>query len=590
MSWNDRLTAAPQNLSGLMQTVTSGFFVAEVGLMLLVLVLAALLPRSGARLYERIEAGAQSFLEPSWRPVVVVGLLAFAARAVLLPWQGTPAPTIHDEHSLLLQAQTYLAGRLANPTHPFWEHFESFHVNQIPAYASMYFPGRGAPLALGLLLADNAWIGVWLSFILMCMAAVWMLQAWVPAPYAFLGGVLLVLRFGVFSYWVNSYWGGAFAALGAMLVVGALPRIEKRPGWRMGATIGVGAAILMTTRSFEGLLLCLAAAAVLLVRLARPTWQGGQWLLVKVALPAALAVGAGGAALLAYNAATTGDVLLSPYALNRAAYAEAPAFLISPPVTSGTRGPSYFRDFYRAESKEYVQSRRSLASFVKSVLSKLFHTWNFYVGPVFTAAFVAGLWVLRRHRFVMGAMVVFFAGYSLVTWHFAHYVAPILPVLLIVLLRGFEWLRTWEWRGRPSGLFLTRAMPTAALAVLLLPFSAVVLGVPQIKPNLSSQACCAIPADDLRSRVIARLQATPGRDLVLVRDGPHNPLHYEMVYNPPDIDSAPIVFAHRLDPARDEALLKHFAGRSVWEFEWRPELPEKSTLRPLGTAPLRLQP
>ena len=39
-----------------------------------------------------------------------------------------------------------MQGRLANPTHPFWEHFETFYVNQVPAYASMYFPGRGAPL------------------------------------------------------------------------------------------------------------------------------------------------------------------------------------------------------------------------------------------------------------------------------------------------------------------------------------------------------------------------------------------------------------------------------------------------------------
>jgi hypothetical protein len=71
-----------------------------------------------------------------------------------------------------------------------------------------------------------------------------------------------------------------------------------------------------------------------------------------------------------------------------------------------------------------------------------------------------------------------------------------------------------------------------------------------------------------------------------VRDGPNNPLHYEMVYNEPDIDASRIVFARRLDPVRDAALLRYFAGRVVWEFEWRPELPEKSTLQRLGTAPL----
>jgi hypothetical protein len=84
--------------------------------------------------------------------------------------------------------------------------------------------------------------------------------------------------------------------------------------------------------------------------------------------------------------------------------------------------------------------------------------------------------------------------------------------------------------------------------------------------------------------VIARLDATPGRDLVLVRDGPGNPLHYEMVYNKPDIDAAEVVFARSLGPERDEALLRHFSGRNVWAFEWHPGLPDDSILELLSAA------
>src|SRR5712691_7981585 len=317
------------------------------------LLLAVTMPRLTLRAFHAIEKIFSRCAEQRNLAVVVLFFLVIGVRLSVLRELPVPVPGIHDEFSYLLMGDTFAHGRLTNPTHPMWMSFESFHINWFPTYSSKYPPGQGAVLALGQLLG-HPWIGVLLSDAAMCAALLWMLQAWMPARWALLGAGLCALKFGVASYWMNSYWGGALAAAGGALVLGALPRIVRTGRARDALLLGLGVAVLANTRPYEGVLFCIPAAGWFLWWLAGKTRSRAKAgnRVVRVLLPLAGVLAVTAVFIGFYNWRLTGNALLFPHVLNSRTYRTTGLFLWNHPKDPLEYHNQQFEDFYNGWERE----------------------------------------------------------------------------------------------------------------------------------------------------------------------------------------------------------------------------------------------
>ena len=250
----------------------------------------------------------------------IIGALAFAGSA-LAAWSAhIPQPGAHDEFSYLLAADTFAHGRLTNPTHPMWVHFESMHIIERPTYASKYPPAQGLILAIGQVVGGHPVVGVWLSAAVACAAIYWMLLAWVPPPWAFLGGFIVLTRIGIPSYWSQGYWGGWAAALGGALLFGALRRLLRRPRVRDSLLMGIGLAVPANSRPYEGLVLSLPALALLGTRLLSERDSLKRITLFRY-LPAGVLLACTVAGMAFYNWRVTGRAFELPYYVHEKTYA-----------------------------------------------------------------------------------------------------------------------------------------------------------------------------------------------------------------------------------------------------------------------------
>jgi hypothetical protein len=514
-------------------------------------------PRVWARSgLERLERWGKSPAARRGLSVFLVGFSLLVIRAAVIPVSGIPLPHGHDEYSYLLAGDTFAHGRLTNPPHPMWIHFETFHVIWHPTYMSMYPPGQGLVLALGEVLGDP-WIGQLFAAALMCGAICWMLQGWIPPGWALLGGVLGVARLGFLSYWTNGYWCACLPALGGALVLGALPRIEHHRRWRDAAIMAIGLFILANTRPYEGFLLSLGVALAMLAWMFGRHGPALRISLLRIVLPLLLTLAPLAAWTGHYYYRVTGSPFRPAYSVNRETYAMGRYFIWQTAWPQKTYHHARMQAQYERELRE-SRENQTLRGFLHRACAKLYYFWQVYLVPPLPFVLIALPCAVRDRKMRVPWLIggIFLIGLSVEVWSLPHYAAPATALMFLILMQCMRHLRLFQWQERPVGLAFVRAVTVIYIGTVVLRAA---LALAHVHPEKEWQH-----GDIERASIVQQLTAVPGQHVVLVSYSPDFDPNLEWVYNASDIDGSKIVWARDMGPEKNQELLAYYRGRQFW--------------------------
>lgn len=590
-------------------------------------VLAFLSPALGRRALAPARRAFSRLAARPGRAIWMVALLPCLARFALLPWMPVPQPAIQEEFSYLLQADTFAHGRLTNPTSPVAVFFDNVEVIQSPHYESVRPPAQGAFLALGEALLHLPWLGVVLSVTLMNAAVYWMLLGWTRPRWALLAALLFGLRFGIFTFWMNSYWGSAPAVLGGALALGAAPRILRDPRLQDVFWLMLGCGLLATTRPYEGVFFVLPIFVALLLGWVRSRDRARfrRWTL-RAVLPAA-GLGVAWLALLGcVNRATTGHTGKFVYQVWNDQQSIVPTFWWQP---LRTPEPVYYspqtREFKAVwEVEVYRRLHARPAQTAWLLAFRFLRFFSFHLRPLFLLpllfwpnprdsriltrsslapwlGFAVGLvalvfrgarypgqhvltvfatlllfflllawcWLrlMSNRAFRLPGAILFCGAVSALptTYWMENYDAHYAVVLFLLVAEGMRRISAWR-RGTGEGAAIVRNLIVSSVGIAVLLAALAVLRIPVTGEDPFHWSSYENRLQD-RANVAAWLARQPGRQLAIVRYGPRHDVLREWVYNLADLENAQTVWARELQPDWTAALIDHYKDRRIWLIE-----------------------
>jgi len=206
-----------------------------------------------------------------------------------------------------------------------------------------------------------------------------------------------------------------------------------------------------------------------------------------------------------YNWRVTGNALLLPQAFYRRVYWDVPLFVWQPVKPAVAYDDHQFTSMFEVATKPAFVGR----SWVRQALTKCHWAWGFFLHETLTIPFLTLPWLIfdRRIRFLMLQFAWCGVWLLLVYWFEPHYAAPLTASIFIIVSQAIRHLREWKFGSYRVGVWATRVVVVVAIAGVFLPNSETING-PRRGWNLS------------RAQIAERLEATPQKHLILVREGP----------------------------------------------------------------------
>ncbi|MEQ1903575.1 MAG: hypothetical protein ABL888_05285 [Pirellulaceae bacterium] len=536
-----------------------------------------------------------------WSAILLVGLVGGVV-AVCFSLVRWPVPTIHDEFSHLLVADTLLHGRLSNPTPPVWPAFQSEHIVVTPSYASKYPIGNGALFALGRLIAGVPQAGPWLGAFLASAAVVWMVRGVSTLRVSIWAGLMVALHPYLQSVWSQIFVNGWLAMASACMVVGASIRLGRSWNGPVAAVFACGAVGLALTRQMEGLVCIIFATSFFLKRFVSVS---GKWWpeFFPRRISWFLSPGAAGVALLlAHHHAVTGSCWQMPYQLHEKQYAVAPFWIFQPPkspawldadreltstLSNQTKSlvatnnisrdhvPQEIRGLHSGWAMDCYRDQTSIPGWLSGCWERLRASFEYF--GLITILAMVGVFQIRKWkkvRLVSLAVFGLFGISTFVPWVFPHYYAPLVPWLIILSVVAI--------RYSPIRLEGTQTDPHRTKKQIMF----CLLGLQFMLLSIKAWNMATHPVESWshrRSAIERELEEQGGKHLVLVRYSPSHNEHDEWVYNRADFDSAPVLWARSWRSDFDQQLKEHYGGtRQIWVVEPDADVVEPKSFSPLA--------
>jgi hypothetical protein len=557
----------------------------QLGLTLLCLVLAFALPRLGNRWFSRVEQSLRAIARRRWLCAVLAGLFPIGLRLLLVPSYSAPSPFIHDEFAYLLQADTFASGRVTNPAPPLPQFFASVYILVDPTYSAEYQPAQGLTLAAGQKLTGSPWAAVVACMGVFCALLYWALLPWLPSTWALAGAGLTGIEIGVFSYWMNGYWGGSVAAIGGALLLGALPRMSKEQRPRHAFIAALGLIIMINSRPLEGALLSLITAAVLLYWFFVTRQLSWAALLRRILAPMTLVFGVALVCMGYYNERVTGHVTQFPYLLYRHRYGIPQGFLWQKKISVTTPMPVDIKSTYEVQLRTRERAN-TMSGIVLLTAKKIRRFWEFYVGVPLTLTLVFLPFIWRGPHMNLALLgLIAVVGLDNMTFfeYYPHYSAPVAALIVLAIVQCIRRMRA----SGQAGLFLSRSLPIVCLIALLVPMCGRYLE-PYVALQTARLWHSEFTDPTPRAKFLKWLNKQPGQQLVMVRyaslpEESTNEAVLELkrlrddtgwIYNTANLRAARVVWARELDPESNRQLVQSFPDRKVWLLE-----PEQRPMR-----------